>query len=147
MDLKIDKSEVKGFKRLLEIVIKALSETKPVDFRDIKTYEDACEARPVDKEDKIYSTDSSDIIAYKKLKHLRKAICPDFIVDWTNGNQQKWYPWFNLSSGFGFGDSNYNCSHTDAGVGSRLCLPTEEISNYFGKQFIDLYEELIIIKV
>jgi len=120
---------------------------KSKDWHDIKTYEDAEEALPVAEEDKLRDTDSPYIIALKKLLHIRRAMCPDFKVDWTNSNQRKWRPWFNLSSGFGFDDSVYGFTDAHTDCGSRLCLPTEEISDYFGKQFIDLHEILITYQI
>ena len=122
--------------------------SKKRNFTDIKTYEDAIDEMPIDEENIIYQTDSVDIIAYKKLKHIIKVVNgPDFIVDWTNGNQKKWYPWFNiLPSGFGFSDSSYRCTHSATAVGSRLCLESDEKATHMGTQFTNLYELFITIK-
>jgi hypothetical protein len=114
---------------------------KEFHYTDIKTYEDAVEAEPVSEEDKIHDNDPEWVVALKKLRHITKVINgPDFIVDWTNGNQKKWSPWFNLSSGFGFGASAYDCSYAHTAVGSRLCFESEAESDYVANQFIDLYE-------
>ena len=42
-------------------------------------------------------------------------------------------------AGFGYAYSNYSPSHTNANFGSRLCLKSEELATYCGKQFIDLW--------
>lgn len=41
--------------------------------------------------------------------------------------------------GFAFAHSNLAPSYTHASVGSRLCLKSEELAVYCGKQFIDLW--------
>lgn len=42
-------------------------------------------------------------------------------------------------AGFGYAISTNAPSHTSADVGSRLCLKSEELATYCGKQFIDLW--------
>jgi hypothetical protein len=118
---------------------------KSIDFRDIKTYQDAVNAMPVSKEDVIYNNDPDYVVALKQLRHIIKVVNgSSFKVDWTNGRQPKWRPWFDLSSGFRFSDSSYTYSYTDSGGGSRLCFETEEKSDYVAKQFIELYKIVIL---
>jgi hypothetical protein len=114
-------------------------------FTDIKTFEDACDELGIDPCNVIIANCTPDEIAYKKLKIIVKAINQGWTPDWSNTNQRKWYPWFNLSSGFGFSGSGYGYDCTDSDVGSRLCLESEEKSDYAAKQFIDLYKEFITI--
>ena len=80
---------------------------KEPDWRDIKTYEDAVEFRPVDEDDVIYPTDRPHIVDYKKVCHIVKAINGKWKADYTNGDQPKWWPVF-LSSGSGF---VFSCSY------------------------------------
>jgi len=115
-------------------------------FTDIKTFDDACEELGVDPDSVFSSDDQPDEVAYKKLKVIVRAINSGWTPDWSNTNQRKWYPWFNLSSGFGFDDSLCNYAGTLTNVGSRLCFESEEKSTYTAKQFIKLYEELLTIK-
>ena len=42
-------------------------------------------------------------------------------------------------AGFGYADSSNAPSAASAYVGSRLCLKSEELATYCGKQFIDLW--------
>lgn len=42
-------------------------------------------------------------------------------------------------AGFGYATSNNAPSNTYANFGSRLCLKSEELATYCGKQFIDLW--------
>jgi hypothetical protein len=116
------------------------------DFRDIRTFKDACEEIGIDGGTVLHNEDTEDEIAYKMLKVIVKAINQGWSPDWTNGNQQKWHPWFMLSSGFGFVGSYCYSVVANASVGSRLCFETKEKSDYCAKQFIDLYEKFLTIK-
>jgi hypothetical protein len=116
-------------------------------FEDIKTLEDAAEETGHTKGYlKISDEESTDEWAYRMLKMVVKAINQGWTPDWSNNNQQKWWPWFNLSSGFGFSYSGYLYGSTGAAVGSRLCFETEAKSNFAAKQFIEIYEQFLTIK-
>ena len=119
---------------------------KKREFTDIKTFEDACDELGINPSIIINSNDQPDEVAYKKLKVIIKAINGGWTPDWSNDNQKKWWPWFNLSSGFGFFDSFYLYTLSNTRVGSRLCFESEAKSTYTAKQFINLYEELLTIK-
>lgn len=123
---------------------------RPKDFKSIKTFANACtEVGTTEEEfnERIKPLGlANDTLAYEKLKIVAKAINNGWQPDWTNTNQRKWWPWFNLSSGFGFSGSGYVYGHSGTNVGSRLCYESEAKSDYAAKQFIDLYEELITIK-
>src|SRR4030042_6616516 len=97
------------------------------DFRDIKTFEDACNELDLTQEDLtgIRNDEKPDEIAYKKLKIVVAAINQGWIPDWDNTDQRKWYPWFNLSSGFGFSSADYGYDYAGTSVGSRLCFESE----------------------
>lgn len=84
---------------------------------------------------------SKHIVARLKLILIAKVLRGDWEPDFSNSNQQKWIPIFKFSagSGFVFSFSGYYCADTAATVGSRLCFPSEELSDYFGKQFIELH--------
>ena len=61
-------------------------------------------------------------------------------ADWTNPNQEKWLPWFRMSSGvFVFFDTSYCCSHANAGCGSRLCLLEDKTATDAGRKFPEIY--------
>lgn len=116
------------------------------DFRDIKTFEDACFELGISESDVYTDQDSDDEVAYKKLKVIAKAINQGWVPDWDNTNQRKWWPWFKLASGFGFSGSDYDFAGTITAVGSRLCFESEEKSDYAAKQFSEIYEQLLTIK-
>jgi hypothetical protein len=115
-------------------------------FDEIKTFEDACDelgitndsCRPIFNEE-----EASDEIAYKKLKIVIKAVNQGWTPDWDNIYKRKWWPYFVLSSGFGFSFSVFRCAGAVASVGSRLCFESEEKSNYMARQFLDLYKQFL----
>lgn len=101
-----------------------------------------------------------DIIPYSEPKNKRQKYLNDiamldyiaeflqqgYVADYGNSNEQKWFPYFNYNtetSGFGFSYSLCDCSSAIALCGSRLALPTEELSNYFGTQFIEIHNRLL----
>ena len=110
----------------------------------IKTYEDACSElgeTPLNESELLSAGFTIDEINYRKLKTVTKALNEGWVPDWTNDKQQKWYPYFRLSSGvFVFHDTDYYCSNAYAGHGSRLCFPSDELATYAGKQFSEIYK-------
>jgi hypothetical protein len=112
----------------------------------IKTFEDALkEADPeVISDCAIFPTDTVDVVAYKKLKLITAVINEGVVLDWKKINQRKWIPYFDMSSGFGFGDSHYYYDCTNSDVGSRLCFSTREKSDYTATQFLDIYKDYFI---
>ena len=114
-------------------------------FETIKTFEDACAVVGIDPGLFLNRNDTPDELAYKKLKVIVRAINDGWVPDWSNRDQYKYYPWFEvLSSGFGFSDSDYDCTYTDAYVGSRLCFESREKSDYAASQFVDLYKQFLL---
>ena len=116
----------------------------------IKTYTDAlAEASHETQRDcEIFPTDTDDVVAYKKQKLIAKVLRGDWVPNWNDSNERKWFPYFKWSagSGFGFSCSYYLCDHANATVGSRLCFPSEELANYFGKQFIEIHNQILNIQ-
>ncbi|MFK1753971.1 hypothetical protein ACIW91_08925 [Bacteroides fragilis] len=82
--------------------------------------------------------------AQYKMIVIAEALNEGWIPDWDN-NEYKYYPWFGMSpSSFAFCDSYYAYAYAYAGSGSRLCLKNKELSEYCGKQFIDLWKQFIL---
>jgi hypothetical protein len=113
----------------------------------VTSFEDACEESGFTPVEIYSSSDSKDEKAYKKLKLIASLLREEWVPDWNDGGQRKWFPVFKYSSGVGFdfSGSGYVCAGTGSAVGSRLCFPTEELADYFGKQFIDIHRELITL--
>jgi len=127
-------------------VITIMFSNQPKSWNEIETFEDACEKLGINPQDSSFTVSQPDEIAYRKLKIIISVINEGWVPDWNNSRERKWYPWFNLSSGFGFAVSYYNSTGTYTIACSRLCFSSEEKSNYVGKQFIDLYETFLTIK-
>jgi len=116
-------------------------------YTEIKTFEDACKAINVEPTiipdfSLFPESDQQAMIAHAKLVIIAKAINGDWVPDWTNGEWDKYYPWFKMGSPSGGGFSYDDCVAWDTGsdVGSRLCFESREKAIYAGKQFEDLYK-------
>jgi hypothetical protein len=131
------------------------SDTK-FDFRTIKTFEDACKKENVDPEklpdvSMIPESFQKAIVNCYKLFIIFKAINNDWVANWNDYYQNKYYPWFRVlssGSGFDFSNSNFNYDHSRTGtlIGSRLCTDSSEKALYIGKQFGEEYAEFFLIK-
>lgn len=117
-------------------------------MESIKTVEDALNATgtPVTPE---FNEVPEELREYFKAVYeavaITKALVGDWKPDWKNVRQRKWFPWFEMSSGgFVFVGALCVCSGALAGSASRLCFPTEEMAEYAGKQFTDVYSRIIL---
>lgn len=122
---------------------------KPIIER-VKSYEDACEVlglNPKDLQVQVsgFGTDARAIIAHSRLIVIARALNERWTPDWSDSNEPKYYPYFehNKNAGFGFSYTFYDFWYSVTCVGSRLCFKTSELAEYAGKQFIDLYNELL----
>lgn len=72
----------------------------------------------------------------------------NFIPDYDNTNQYKWFPWFQKrgTAGFVYAPTTATASFAYAYIGSRLCLSTSERAEQFGKQFIDLWNDFLLFR-
>lgn len=114
---------------------------------------------------------SSDIIAYLKLRIICAALNEGWEPKFTEG-EWRYYPWFCLYTqdeinnmdeqekqarnlmftgdyitdfaGFSSARSDNAPSYTHATLGSRLCLKSEELATYCGKQFIDIWADFAL---
>ncbi len=71
----------------------------------------------------------------------------EFVPDFSNGNQDKWFPWFYYNkdaAGFVSAVANCSPSGTSADFGSRLCFKSANRARQFGKQFIDLWNKVLL---
>ncbi len=121
----------------------------------VKTFEDACSVLGINPEDfKITYPEKVNhhakaLAAHTKLIIIAEALNEGWVPDWSNREWDKWFPWFDFndsssSSGrFSFYDSDDRYSYSNCG--SRLCFKSEELADYAGKQFEDLYREYYVI--
>lgn len=71
----------------------------------------------------------------------------DFVPDYSNRDQCKWFPWFVYdkdAAGFVCAYTFNAPSYTDAYFGSRLCFKTANRARQFGNQFIDLWNKVLL---
>lgn len=82
---------------------------------------------------------------------ITEALNEGWEPDWSNNNEQKWFPWFyhapRLSSaGFVFGGTHFAYSAAYAGDGSRLCFKSEKLAKYAGERFIEIWNHILLKK-
>ena len=87
------------------------------------------------------------LIALNKLFTIAEAWNKEdeFVPDFSDLNQDKWFSWFKYKkdiAGFVFAGTDYTPMYTNANISSRLCFKTSERAEQFGKQFIDIYNEI-----
>jgi len=115
----------------------------------VKTFEDAMQVvgENAKEFEKICERLSPDEIAYKKLKIIAEALNEGWDWKGINENQERWFPWFYRKldngkvCGLAFAYSYLATSSRNVFLGSRLFVKTEELADYFGKQFIELWRE------
>lgn len=118
------------------------------------------------------TTDSDDLIAFLKLRIVCAALNEGWEPKHTE-DEVRYYPWHWLYTqdelndmreeekinrcmlptgeyqteyaGFGSACSHYAPSYADAILGSRLCLRSDELAVYCGKQFIKLWADFKLI--
>ena len=72
----------------------------------------------------------------------------NFVPDYDNIYQYKWYPWFQKrgTAGFVCATTSNTAASAAATFGSRLCFSTSERAEQFGKQFIDLWNDFLLFR-
>ena len=125
-----------------------------MDIKDkVKSFEDACKVLDITPSIPVVTgipeKYQKPLIANYQLMVIAEALNEGWTPDWSNGEWDKWYPWFKMddssSAGrFSFHDSVAQGSHSS--VGSRLCFKSEELADYAGTQFLELYRELFVIE-
>lgn len=91
------------------------------------------------------------IIAFNRLCTIAQAWNKedDFTPDFSNRNQEKWFPWFVYSddaAGFVYANAGNAATAAYADVGSRLCFKTSARARQFGEQFIDLWNQVLLFR-
>jgi galactose-1-phosphate uridylyltransferase len=121
----------------------------------IKTFQDACKALKLDPDRiipdvSVFPADHQKALeALAKLIIIAQALNGDWKPDWSDYNQGKYYPWFDMEkeqnnpSGFRLYHVHYNSANS--AVGSRLCYKSRELAQYAATQFEDLYKDLMVV--
>lgn len=72
-----------------------------------------------------------------------------FVPDFSDWQQNKWFPWFKYDKyAAGFVSANASAAPAPAGAkfGSRLCFKSSARAAQFGKQFIDLWNDVFLFR-
>ena len=72
-----------------------------------------------------------------------------FVPDFSDWQQNKWFPWFKYdkyAAGFVFAHTANSPSDAHAHFGSRLCFKSSARAAQFGKQFIDLWNDVFLFR-
>ena len=129
-----------------------MKETNIIDATDIKSYKEAL--KYLKRYDETFNLvtchNAKALIAIEKLITIAEAWnkADYFVPDFSDRNQDKYFPWFvynDNTAGFVFAGTAYTASGADAAVGSRLCFKTSERAEQFGKQFIDLWNDFLLL--
>ena len=91
------------------------------------------------------------LIAYNRLCTIAQAWnkADGFEPDFSNTSQYKYFPWFvydNGAAGFVYASTSNAATSAAAYFGSRLCFKTRERAMQFGKQFIDLWNDVFLFR-
>ena len=91
------------------------------------------------------------LIAYNRLCTIAQAWnkADGFEPDFSNTSQYKYFPWFvydNGAAGFVYANTCNTATAANANIGSRLCFKTRERAMQFGKQFIDLWNDVFLFR-
>jgi hypothetical protein len=73
----------------------------------------------------------------------------NFVPDFSNSDQYKYFPWFvydDNAAGFVCAYTYTAATYTAAAVGSRLCFKSANRARQFGKQFVNLWNDLLLFK-
>ena len=72
-----------------------------------------------------------------------------FVPDFSDWNQDKWFPWFKYdmdAAGFVYAGTDNAPAYAHAYFGSRLCFKSSARAAQFGKQFIDLWNDVFLFR-
>lgn len=117
----------------------------------VKSFEDACQvlgiSTNVPEVKGLPRKHQKAIIANYKLIVIAEALNEGWKPNWQDSDEYKYYPWFDMSNpaGVGYSYTLNTASHTNATVGSRLCLKNRELAIYFGQTFTDLFNDSLLL--
>ena len=116
----------------------------------IKTYEDALKetGRPDVPDMSAFPEDMRKHFAdLYKMVVIVEALNEGWKPDVCDSKVYRWFPWFTPKgspSSFAFLVSSFDGVSAYAGSGSRLALKSEELADYCGRQFLQLWKEIIL---
>ena len=125
-----------------------------MDIKDkVKSFEDACKVLDITPSVPVVTgipeKYQKPLIANYQLMVIAEALNEGWTPDWSNGEWDKWHPWFDMDASssagrFSFGAAAY--LRSNSGVGSRLCFKSKDLATYAGTQFLDIYKDFFTVK-
>lgn len=116
----------------------------------VQSFEDVCAKKGENPNDVLpypepKNADEDAANDQRRLDYVGRWLQNGFIPDYKKRDQPKWFPVFEpaSSSGFVFLDSLSVSWAAGTSSGVRVALETEEISDFYGKTFIAIFERLI----
>ena len=122
-----------------------------MNYKEIKSYEDACKVlglKPL--ADEVFNAfpkaEREDVKAYHQLSVITKAINEGWEPDWTNRKEEKFEPYmYTNTAGLASAPTHSvplacGCGSSAALIGSRLCFPDYERAAYAVATFGELYK-------
>ena len=116
-----------------------------------------------------FQVGSKDLLAYLKLRIITYALNEGWKPQYTN-RERRWYFWYELinkerydklsaeeksrvvgrgsvneGAYYGLVYAHPNYASLGSGTGARLAFKSEELAEYAGKQFVEIYEEYCLI--
>lgn len=90
------------------------------------------------------------LVALNQLFTIAQAwnMLDNFVPNFSNYEQFKWFPCFEYNEDtkeFVFDKARYALSYTNAPTQLRLCFRTEKRAEQFGRQFVDLYNQVFLL--
>lgn len=80
------------------------------------------------------------------LRHIVKIRTNNWIPNWDNESEKKFYPRFDMrthNGGSSFGFTYYVIWYSDSSAGSRLCFPNAVLCEKTIMEFLPIYEKFI----
>ena len=115
---------------------------KEVDYLEIKKMSDVYRINGITK---LTTPPETKERYYEDFILIAKALNGNWKPDWNDMNENKWFAYFQYSSGFRFSAAaalyDYGAAYAD--IGSRLCFKNKQLAEYAGKTFIEQYEKLM----
>lgn len=128
-----------------------MKETKKIDATSITSYEDALKfLKRSDDTSKLDTCHNAKaLIIIEKLMVIAEAWnkLDNFVPDYCNIIQDKWFPWFkkNNTDRFMFAHAIMRSPYASTGIGSHFCFKTSKRAEEFGRQFIDLWNDFLML--
>lgn len=124
------------------------TKNKPKSIMDtVRSFSDVLKVAKPTKEELIilnYSGKSKRLIFMKDM--MRFALVSEVLNEgWIpKKGEQRWYAWFDISSGFAFGNAVYVVSGADTASASRLCLKNRDLVIHVSKYFLNECKNVIL---